>query len=82
VERAVEELHRIGIVFADLRKPNIMATGDIDATQVKLVDFDWCGRHELGRYPITLNDELNWHPGVKRNGIMSRDHDNWMLGKL
>jgi serine/threonine protein kinase len=85
VERAVEELHGIGIVFADLRKPNIMVTGDINAPQVKLVDFDWCGIHESGRYPITLNDnenEMKWHPDVERNGIMSRDHDNWMLGKL
>jgi len=85
VERAVKELHRIGLVFADLRKPNIMVATEVNPPQVKLVDFDWCGEHEKGRYPITLNNNVNdigWHPDVERNGILSQDRDDWMLGKL
>jgi hypothetical protein len=85
VERAVKELHQRRLVFADLRKPNIMVSSDVNPVQVMLVDFDWCGKDEEGRYPPTLNDnanEIKWHPDVKRNGFLSIDHDTWMLGKL
>jgi tRNA A-37 threonylcarbamoyl transferase component Bud32 len=46
VERAVKVLHDIGLVFADLRKPNIMIATNVSPHEVKLVDCDWCGKHE------------------------------------
>ena len=85
MECAVKKLHEIGLVFGDLRKPNIMIATNVSPPQVKLVDFDWCGKHEEGRYPTSLNDNLNeikWHPDVERNGVMLQDHDQWMLRKL
>lgn len=84
VKRAVDALHQLGIVFADLRKPNIMISADGNPI-VMLVDFDWCGEDEQGRYPSALNDNANgikWHPDVERKGVLSKDHDIWMLGKL
>jgi hypothetical protein len=75
VQEAVETLHARNIVFADLRPPNIMVRQD---ETVLLVDFDWCGIHGEGTYPITLNDDresIDWHPNVKRPGIMMNEHD-------
>jgi hypothetical protein len=46
-----------------------------------LVDFDWCGTHATDRYPPRLNDSrsITWHPDVARNGVMSMEHDVFML---
>lgn len=85
VKRAVDELHQLGLVFADLRKPNIMVSAGVNPIQVMLVGFSWCGKDKEGRYPPTLNDDTNgikWHPDVKLRGISSKDHDEWMLGNL
>ena len=40
VEKALNLLHGKGLVFGDLRLPNIMIT---KAKQVKFIDFDWAG---------------------------------------
>jgi hypothetical protein len=80
IQEAVGILHTNNIVFADLRLPNIMVTPD---EHVMLVDFDWCGVHEEGIYPITLNDDRDsgicWHPNVKRGGKMLKEHDLYRL---
>jgi RIO-like serine/threonine protein kinase len=84
VWHVVKELHQIGLVFADLCKPNIMVN-TINPPEVNMVDFDRYGMHDEERYPVTLNDNYNaigWHPDVERNGIMSQDHDDWMLNHL
>jgi serine/threonine protein kinase len=85
VRNAVETLHTENIVFADLRPPNIMVTGD---ERVMLIDFDWCGVHQKGTYPISLNDvqesdiSIDWHPDVKRGGRMMKEHDIYRLNTM
>lgn len=78
VKRAIDELHQNPLVFGDLRRPNVVIMKDGKA---KLVDFDWCGEDGKGRYPPTLNDpsSINWHADVKRDGIMSKVHDEHMI---
>jgi hypothetical protein len=46
-----------------------------------LIDFDWCGTHEINRYPSGLNDlsSIGWHEGVMWNGVMSMEHNTFML---
>jgi len=46
-----------------------------------LVDFNWCGKYGIGRYPSSLNNtsSIEWHGGVVRNGIMYIEHDIFML---
>ena len=53
---------------------------------VKLVDFDWCGEHKLGRYPVSMNDNrdlknggIDWHLEVERGGRMMKEHDTYRL---
>jgi len=81
VEEAVTLLHKNGLVFGDLRPPNIM----ILEQQALLVDFDWCTKDGEGRYLVSLNDvdgDIGWHPDVKRGSVMYKKHDLFMLGKL
>ncbi|OCH90537.1 hypothetical protein OBBRIDRAFT_730607 [Obba rivulosa] len=97
IERAMEALHAHGLVFGDLRQPNIVlcqrpkeenigafddVAGEWDQGAM-LVDFDWCGKHGEGRYPPCLNtDDIQWHPGVKRGGIMLFEHDVYLFEQL
>lgn len=37
---AVEKLRAEGLVFGDLRRPNVIVS---DEGTVKLIDFEWCG---------------------------------------
>lgn len=78
VKKAISILHAESIVFGDLRLPNILIT---EKQTPMLVDFDWCGKHGIGRYPSSLNDSssIGWHGGVVRNGIMYMEHDTFML---
>ena len=78
VKEAVDILHTEFIVFGDLRLPNIVIT---EPQRPMLIDFDWCGTHGIDRYPSSLNDlsSISWHEGVVRNGVMSMEHDTFML---
>ncbi|KAJ7493324.1 hypothetical protein B0H11DRAFT_2005908 [Mycena galericulata] len=80
VTKAVELLHAQGIVFGDLRAPNVMVRADERGV---LVDFDWPAEAGVGRYPSTLFKESGeWAPGVERYGIMQLEHDLFMLEQL
>ncbi|KIM32232.1 hypothetical protein M408DRAFT_63552, partial [Serendipita vermifera MAFF 305830] len=78
VEQAVDLLHDSGYVFGDLRLVNIVVGKGGD---VYLVDFDWCGKENVDRYPITLNDTgaITWANGVGRGTLMRKEHDLYML---
>lgn len=77
---AVAELHRKGLVFGDLRAPNILVGPLMKA---RLIDFDWCGEDGKDRYPAGLNDNnITWHPDVARYAIMRKEHDNFLFDKL
>ena len=81
VKKAITVLHDNGLVFGDLRPPNIIVSEE----RAHLVDFDWCAKDEVGMYPASLNDvdhDIGWHPDVKRGGVMYKEHDLFMLEKL
>ena len=56
--------------------------------RVVLIDFDWCGVHQEGTYPISLNDAresvigIDWHPDVKRGGRLMKEHDIYRLNRM
>ena len=81
VKNAIDILHASSFVFGDLRLPNIIIT---NRAKPMLIDFDWCGERMIGRYPLSLNDSgsIAWHQEVKRNGIMSMDHNISMLDAM
>ena len=43
IEKALSLLHTHGYVFGDLQEPNVLYDSN---GQVKLIDFDWCGRYD------------------------------------
>jgi len=83
VQDAVNVLHENDFVFGDLRGPNV-----VQGTQgVMLVDFDWCQKVGVARYPSDINLDLGspfikWHAGVRRGGLIEKVHDRYMLLRL
>jgi serine/threonine protein kinase len=79
VRRALELLHDNGLVFADLRPPNVMITKD---GKVKLIDFNWPGEEGQAKYPSLMSKGIAWPEGVEALTVMRREHDLDMLNKL
>lgn len=79
VETAIHLLHEQDLVFGDLRTPNILVDKD---DRVRLVDFDWCGRHRIDKYPFVIGDGVDWAVGVGPLSTMDKDHDLHMLKNL
>jgi serine/threonine protein kinase len=79
VQRALELLHRHGLVFGDLRLPNIMITKD---GKVKLIDFNWAGEEGQAKYPLLISQEIAWPKGVEPLAVMKTEHDLGMWDKL
>jgi hypothetical protein len=79
ISKSIDLLHSRGLVFGDLRAPNIMIQGEA----VFLIDFDWCAGDGEGKYPVTLNqDGISWPHSVEPGGLMKKDHDRVMLLRL
>ena len=98
LEQAVKELHDNGLVFGDLRAPNIILldsnlnSEDIagphsestPTTTLMLVDFDWCNEEGQAKYPadINLDADMGWHADVECGGRIRQEHDLHMLDQL
>ena len=79
VERALDLLHTKGLVFGDLRPPNVMIT---EAKEVKLIDFDWAGEYGQVMYPYLISPSVDWPAGVKPLDVIEFAHDKIMLNRL
>jgi serine/threonine protein kinase len=79
LEAALELLHGNGLVFGDVRSPNVIIT---PAKGVKLIDFDWAGEEGQAKYPYLISSVFPWPPGVQPLAIIERDHDLQMLEKI
>lgn len=79
VQRALDLLHSHGLVFGDLRPPNVMITRD---GKVKLIDFNWAGEEGQAKYPPLISPGIAWPEGVKALAVMRREHDLDMLIRL
>ncbi|KAI0249171.1 hypothetical protein BJV78DRAFT_1130076 [Lactifluus subvellereus] len=89
IRDAVKLLHENGLVFGDLRRPNIMVVSRETVTGTArqggmLVDFDWAGVDGSARYPPIINDsgEIRWASGIKAGGLIEKQHDLDMLELL
>jgi len=98
LEQAVKELHDNGLVFGDLRAPNIILldsnlnSEDIagphseptPTTTLMLVDFDWCNEEGQAKYPadINLDADMGWHADVECGGRIRQEQDLHMLDQL
>ena len=79
LRRALDLLHDRGLVFGDLRPPNVMIT---KAHRVKLIDFNWAGEKGQAKYPYLISPGIDWPEGVHALAVMQTDHDLDMLSKL
>lgn len=80
VSEALGTLHENGLVFGDLRSPNILVTNQ---HHVQLINFEWCGKVGEGRYPADINlVDIGWPSGVVPGGFMQFEHDSEMLRRL
>jgi serine/threonine protein kinase len=79
VQRALDLLHDNGLVFGDLRPPNVMITKD---GKVKLIDFNWAGEEGQAKYPSLISPGIPWPEGVKALAVMRKKHDLDMLMRL
>ncbi|KAI0299538.1 hypothetical protein BC826DRAFT_995127 [Russula brevipes] len=48
---------------------------------VKLIDFDHCGRHEKGRYPREW-DHRNCREDAKEGDLMRKEHDVLLFNRI
>jgi len=84
VEEAVFLLHKVGLVFGDLREPNILYAASEDSLKcrVVLVDFDLSGKDDESRYQASLNPSDTWAEEVIGYEIVRKVHDLWQLDRL
>lgn len=79
LRNALTMLHEKGFVFGDLRCPNVL----VKDNGVVLIDFDWCGKEGVARYPSDINvSEATWDSDVKRGGLIKKVHDEFHFNKL
>lgn len=79
LEEALQLLHDNGLVFGDVRSPNVMIT---PAKDVKLIDFNWAGEEGQARYPYLISMGLCWPPGVGPLATIKKVHDWQMLKNM
>jgi len=72
-------LHEHGWVFFDLRMPNVLVKTEHGAWEVRLIDFELCGRVGSPRVGKCLNPRLSWPAGIP---MLSKEGDNMMLAQL
>ncbi|KAI0270891.1 hypothetical protein BGY98DRAFT_1009087 [Russula aff. rugulosa BPL654] len=94
IQNALKKLHEAGLVFGDMRRPNIMLVRSRDAYDEdedefvegewhgQLVDFNWSGPVGKARYPSMLNGRITWASGIEPGGLIEKRHDEDMLGKI
>ncbi|KXZ41258.1 hypothetical protein GPECTOR_599g673 [Gonium pectorale] len=88
VQQALTMAHAVDVgegrvaVHGDCRGPNIMVREERDggAFDVRFIDFDWAGVHEVDAYPmVLLTPEIPWHPGVGPGRVLHQAHDTHLV---
>ena len=79
IHNALKKLHEAGLVFGDMRRPNVMLVKSRDAFDedegalvegewhVQPVDINWSGPVSKAKYPPTLNSDgrIMWVSGIE-----------------
>lgn len=77
IKNALTLLDEAGLVHGDMRANNIII--DEAKEHAMVIDFDWAGKHDKGRYPERVNSRLKeeWHEEVKCCAVMKKEHDQF-----
>ena len=80
IKTAIDKLHEGGLVFGDLREPNVL----FSENRAFFIDFDWAGKAGEARYPHGLSAHVDWPDEVERleRKPIEANHDDCMLDKL
>lgn len=81
VKSSIKALHGHDYVFASLHASNIMVLDTAYGQRAMLIDFDWCGKHNVDRYPY-MDKKLLLPPGAEPYAKLKKDHDLYCLGVL
>ncbi|KAK7437510.1 hypothetical protein VKT23_018582 [Stygiomarasmius scandens] len=84
IDKAIQLLHREGIVHGDLRLQNIMVRKDADENEwhALVIDFEWAGRDGVVRYPASLTKLEVWAADVGAYRKITKAHDLHMLDQV
>ena len=80
IERALALLHENGLVYGDLRLPNIIIT--TAERKINLIDFDWAGEKGQAKYPFLISPGIPWPAGVESLALIEPEHDLEMLKQM
>ncbi|KAH9917641.1 uncharacterized protein BXZ73DRAFT_105465 [Epithele typhae] len=79
LRKALSRLHEVDLVFGDVCAANIITVGHT----IRLVDFDWCDKVNKAHYPPNLPIRtMGYHRDAIRGGLIKKEHDIHMYGKL
>ena len=83
LERNITILQQAHLVHGDIRFTNTMVPSNGQGP-IKLVDFDWAGRHGTVRYPANVRSGADlWRPaGATDNRLITVAHDIAMLYEM
>ncbi|CAG8622962.1 11397_t:CDS:2 [Ambispora leptoticha] len=87
LKQAIKALHDQNIVFADLRRLNILVVESQNqykgykGCKGMLMEFDWCGTHNLDTYLLEMS-EIPWSDGARPGALLMKAHDEYWLDML
>ncbi|EEB88943.1 hypothetical protein MPER_13024 [Moniliophthora perniciosa FA553] len=86
IRKALDELAKEGLIFGDLRRPNVMlaeGAGQSVEKRLRFIDFDWaCREGDEMRYPFHLASVVREPSGAEEYDIIERKHQESMFEKL
>ncbi|PBK61258.1 hypothetical protein ARMSODRAFT_997450 [Armillaria solidipes] len=80
IKKGLNALHNEDFVYGDLRRQNIMVTGE--ENRVRFIDFDWAGKVGEVRYPFHLASCICEISGALEYDLILKEHDTKMLDAL
>ena len=81
IKEALELLWRAGWVHGDVRHHNILVPSSDEKIDIRIIDFDYCGRIGIDRYPPDWNDTFR-HVNAVGGALMEKVHDETMFDLL
>jgi serine/threonine protein kinase len=88
VKAVVDVLHQGGFVHDDIRDSNVAVNRnwdeERDATNIKLIEFDWVGREGATVYPANINSWYNTERTIgARDGMpVTKEHDLVVVAQM
>ncbi|CAG8693348.1 5267_t:CDS:2 [Funneliformis caledonium] len=75
VTSIINLLHKNNFVFGNLQPSNILVVNADGQQQTMLISFDWCGKHQVKKYPPSINNDLSLT--AKPGALLNKAHDNF-----